>query len=115
MPQKSNTSSVLSPNGRTHPPTQQSPAGTVGLLRQPDTPTIAVDHSIYNCSIGRSKSHAGTQGQNRGAAGPISALWEWDQDENHHHAQLDICTQSGPNPPGSLGAGTRQTDRQTDG
>ena len=62
---------------------------------------------------------AGTQGQNQGAAGPISALWKWDQDENHHRAQLHICTQFGPNPPGSLGAGShrtaeRQTDRQTD-
>ena len=25
------------------------PTGTVGLLRQPGTPTIAVDHSIYCC------------------------------------------------------------------
>ena len=49
-----------------------------------------------------------------GQRGPISALWEWDRDENHHQAQLDICTQFGPNPPGSLGAGSRQTDRQTD-
>ena len=29
--------------------------------------------------------------------------------------QLDTCTQCGPNPPGGLGAGLRQTDRQTDG
>ena len=48
------------------------------------------------------------------AVGPISALWEWDQDENHHQAQLDICTQFGPNPPGNLGADIRQTDRQAD-
>ena len=50
------------------------------------------------------------------AVGPISALCEWDQDENHHRAQLDRCTQQfGLNPPGGLGAGLRQTDRQTDG
>ena len=49
------------------------------------------------------------------AAGPISALWKWDQDENHHQAQLYTCTQFGSNPPGGLGAGLRQTDRQTDG
>ena len=44
-----------------------------------------------------------------------SALWEWNQDEDHHQAKLDIilCTQFGRNPPGSLGAGSRQTDRQT--
>ena len=42
--------------------------------------------------------------------GPISDLWEWDQDENHHQAQLDICTQFWPNPSGSQGAGIRQTD-----
>ena len=58
---------------------------------------------------------ADTQGQNQGTEGPISALWEWDQDENHHQAQLDISTQFGPNPPGSTGADSRQTDRQTDG
>ena len=49
------------------------------------------------------------------AAGPISALWEWTEDESHHQAKLDICTQFGLNPPGSLDAGIRQTDRQTDG
>ena len=49
------------------------------------------------------------------AAGPISALREWNQDEIHHQAKLDICTQFGPNPPGSLAAGIRQTDKQTDG
>ena len=58
---------------------------------------------------------AGAQGQNQGAAGAkYSALWEWDQDETHHQAQLDIGTQFGPDPPGSLGAFSRQTDRQTD-
>ena len=54
---------------------------------------------------------ARTQGQNQGTVGPISALWEWHRDENHHQAQLDICTQFGPDPPGSLGAGSHQTDR----
>ena len=84
-------------------------------MRQPGTPRIAVDHSIAPV-----KSHAG--GRRRPvrraktrAVGPISALWEWDQDENHHQAQLHTCTQFGPNPPGGLGAGLRQTDRRTDG
>ena len=49
-------------------------------------------------------------GQNQDAVGPTSTLLEWDKDENHHQAQLDICMQFGPNPPGSLGAGIRQTD-----
>ena len=52
-------------------------------------------------------------GQVARATGPISALWEWDQDANHHQAQLHTCTQFGPNPPVSLGAGIRQTNRQT--
>ena len=57
---------------------------------------------------------AGAQGQNQGAAGAnYCALWESDQDETHNQAQLDIGTQFEPDPPGSLGACSRQTDRQT--
>ena len=69
---------------------------------------LAVDHSIYNAANSRLNhmqvvaSRAKTR-----AVGLISALWEWDQEENHHQAQLDICMQFGPNPPGSLGAGSR--------
>ena len=47
------------------------------------------------------------------AVGPVSALWEWDQDENHYQAQLGICTQFGPSLPRSLAAGLRQTVTQT--
>ena len=54
------------------------------------------------------------EGPKPAAAGPISVLWELNQDENHHQAQLVIFMQFGPNPPGSLDAGIRQTDSVTD-
>ena len=67
---------------------------------------------LLNMGVAKSRNLAHTRIWTLGTAGPISGLWEWDQDENHHQAQLDTCTQFGPNPPGSLGADSHQTDGQ---
>ena len=85
-----------------------------------------MDHSNYNAASTQHRHSAAAnhmqvaararyEAPKPAAAGPISARWEWNQDENHHHAQLDICTQFGPNSPGSLPlVFVRQTARQTD-
>ena len=120
MPQKSNPSSQ-----RLYPPSSSYPKPhqwntTVGFwFPQPCTPS----HSQWTTPFTMVKSHADScrrpvcRAKTR-TVGPISALWEWDQDENHHQARLDTRTQFGPNPPGSSGAGSRQmdgvTDRQTE-
>ena len=114
VPNSDKCSIVLSANGCTHPPpvtlspsseTQQSPTGPVGLAcisgfhnRAPIAFAVAVttghpSHSQWTTPIrmllAASKSHAGgrrppVRRAKTRAAGPISALWEWDQDENHH-------------------------------
>ena len=123
MPQKSNTSSVLSLiRQRPYPPSNTTVAcraqaqwaycdNPAPLQSQWTTPFTMPALAAVNYM--QAVSAADTQGQNQGTAGPISALWECDQDEDHHQTQLDIGTQFGPNPPGGLGARSRRTDRQT--
>ena len=44
-----------------------------------------------------------------------SGIWNGTKTKTITRPNLDICAQFRPNPPGSLDAGIRQTDRQTDG
>ena len=94
-----------------HNPTPIALAAVV-TTRHPWHSQWTIPFTMLLAAAGGRRRPTDTQGQNQGQWGQLAPYGNGTKTKT---IILDICTQFGPNPPGSLCVGIRQTDRRCDG